>query len=134
MIIVVGQRGVDISQPEVVLSCDFISGLSQHLMPDDDILHSDAVAGYPRFAADYVTSDFNVSIQRLGVQLILPLIGQNREVLSYQQILESIYPHLLMDVNKTCLPHKRTLGRVCRAVQKMILLTVYLLGPARVLR
>src|SRR5690348_4560393 len=48
---VIGERGVDIGERQVVFSGDLVRTLAQPLVPDYDVLHSNAMPGDSRLSA-----------------------------------------------------------------------------------
>jgi hypothetical protein len=62
MIEVVGKRGVDVRERQVVFSSNLIGTLAHPLVPNGDILDRDSMAGDPWLAARDAWSNFDVLV------------------------------------------------------------------------
>ncbi len=56
---VVGKRGMNFGEGELVITSDLVSAHAHALVPDGDIHNADAVAGDTRLAAEHAGRDFN---------------------------------------------------------------------------
>ena len=53
IVVMIGQRRIDVGQRHIVLVCDFIRGLTKALVPENDILDRDPMAGDPRLSIQH---------------------------------------------------------------------------------
>ncbi len=63
---VIGERGVDVGERQIVLGSDFVGTLAEPLVPDCDVLHRDATPADPGLPADGVRRHLDVLVQRLA--------------------------------------------------------------------